>query len=265
MAINVFTCRKKGLLFISALLVVKLAVLFLPAAPASASEVPLGHGLVAHWPFERIDDDKMTPCVVDETQKAEIVRSDRIEGEFSPELREGMLGRAFRSGGHGGQYGYFAVVEHPPQVEESFTVALWAKPLVGQWLTQLIFYKGGSVFHATGFALRLDGVSLSLSLGGRERLISEIPMAQGVWTFLAFSWDGRAWRIYKNGVLAAESEEHPPFIAPGEGVPMNIGGLNVSMNTVYQGLIDEMRIWNRALTEEDISEVMLADITSREN
>lgn len=108
--------------------------------------------------------------------------------------------------------------------------------------------------------MRLDGTRMSLSLGGRELLSSEIAVDQASWCFVAFSWDGRDWRLYQNAQLGAESREHPPYIFPGKGVPMNIGGINVHMNTVYQGMIDEFRIWDRVLPQESIMQVMMNDL-----
>ncbi len=167
----------------------------------------------------------MTVCIIDENQNARIVRSERVEGEFIPRFEKGILGRGFRSGGQFGQFGYFAVIANPVQLGDSFTVAFWTKFLTGQWLARLIYYKKKSVFSNEGFALRLDGTGLSLSPGGRELLSSEVVLARKYWSFIAISWDGSTWRSYQNGLLAAESETHTPFTAPGENAPMNTGVL----------------------------------------
>ncbi len=218
-------------------------------------------GIIAYWKLDEISPGNIIFCSINEHQKGEIIRSERISGEFSPQLQEGMIGKALRCGGSS-QYGYFATVAAPPQINGSFTITFWTKPLGPQWMTQLFYYK--SQWHSdAGIAIELSGTSLRLMLSGNrnQKLNSEIPLMVGHWAFVAASWDGQTWRLYQNGMLVDEDQSGShPFKHPGETVPMNIGGYNKHTNNIYNGLMDEVRIWNRALSEKAIGEVMLDDL-----
>jgi glucose/arabinose dehydrogenase len=80
----------------------------------------------------------------------------------------------------------------------------------------------------------------------------------GVWTHVALTYDGATLKLYVNGVLA-NSQARTGTIQSGTN-PLWIGG-NSPYGEYFQGLIDELRIYNRALTQAEIQ----ADMTTRIN
>ncbi|MBC7286908.1 MAG: LamG domain-containing protein [Armatimonadetes bacterium] len=79
----------------------------------------------------------------------------------------------------------------------------------------------------------------------------EWDVMPGYWTHVAGTYDGQTLRVYTNGVLRAEIE------APGGVAPRKrsaVIGNYVGRKNAYpmDGLIDEVRIYNRALTVEEI-------------
>jgi calcium-activated chloride channel regulator 4 len=72
-----------------------------------------------------------------------------------------------------------------------------------------------------------------------------IPINQ--WTYVAYTWDGAQSRLYVNGNAVASNNEAPPV--GGQG--MLIGAENGSSVT-WRGAMDELRIYNRALAENEI-------------
>jgi hypothetical protein len=73
------------------------------------------------------------------------------------------------------------------------------------------------------------------------------------WTHLASTYDGAMLRLYVNGVEVG-NRALPGSILPSDG-PLRIGG-NSIWGEYFQGRIDEVRIYNRALSTAEIQEDM---------
>jgi len=77
----------------------------------------------------------------------------------------------------------------------------------------------------------------------------------GVWTHLAVTYDGTSIRLYVNGVLRSTTGSAGGGIAASTG-PLRIGGntvFTVPGTEYFAGLIDEVRIYNRALSAAEIT------------
>jgi fibronectin type 3 domain-containing protein len=95
-----------------------------------------------------------------------------------------------------------------------------------------------------------DSPSAHALLGGTEVVArAQNRIAQDSWTHVAATYDGTAVRLYVNGSLAA-SRSAGGSISTSSG-PLRIGG-NVVRGESYRGLIDELRIYRRALTATEI-------------
>ena len=81
------------------------------------------------------------------------------------------------------------------------------------------------------------------------RGVSQIP--SGTWTHIATTYDGVTQRLFINGVEVS-SRPQTGTIAVGTG-NLRIGGNDVWPGEYYQGLIDEVRIYNRALSAAEIT------------
>ena len=69
------------------------------------------------------------------------------------------------------------------------------------------------------------------------------------WTHVALTYDGATMRLYVNGVQAA-SQAQTGAIETNSN-PLRIGG-NVPYGEYFQGRIDEVRVYNRALSQAEI-------------
>jgi len=78
------------------------------------------------------------------------------------------------------------------------------------------------------------------------------------WTHLAFTFDGSTLRLYVNGSLVRTSGINSGSIVTSAGA-LRIGG-NAVFGEYFKGLIDEVRVYNRALTAADIQVDMNAPI-----
>jgi hypothetical protein len=74
-------------------------------------------------------------------------------------------------------------------------------------------------------------------------------VALNAWTHLAVTYDGSSMRFYTNGVLVRTTSNVTPIKA-------STGNLRIGGNSVwgefFSGLIDDVRIYNRALTATEI-------------
>jgi len=76
-------------------------------------------------------------------------------------------------------------------------------------------------------------------------LISSVPVADGAWHRLAFVWDGISRSLYVDDVLVAQDEQDSLVECRGG---LNLGcGADLSLGTFFSGLIDDVRIYNRAV------------------
>ena len=75
------------------------------------------------------------------------------------------------------------------------------------------------------------------------------------WTHVSVSWDGRNVRFYKNGVLSdppMETEYITSMLCNDQNLVI---GMDSVARTFYKGIIDELRIYNRALSDAEIKTV----------
>ena len=80
---------------------------------------------------------------------------------------------------------------------------------------------------------------------------------------VAFTNDGETATIYINGEAAAEGEV--PGTLSANDDPWRIGQDCERENYVFAGIIDEVRLWNRALSAADIADLqgLLTDVEAR--
>jgi hypothetical protein len=97
-----------------------------------------------------------------------------------------------------------------------------------------------------GISRRVGAPSFGLPLIGIN-LFAPSALPIGAWSHLAATYDGTRARIYVNGLLAA-SQPQTGTLSP-SSQPLLIG-------TNWQGIIDEVRVYNRALTLTEIQNDM---------
>jgi len=124
-----------------------------------------------------------------------------------------------------------------------FSVLAWVKG--GSPGQVIISQKAGANWllldPATG-ALMSD-----LKSGGRSGtvLYSDAIIADGTWHRVSFTWDGSTRSLYVDDVLVAEDAQDKLASCTGG---LNIGaGYDMSPDTYWTGLIDDIRIYNRAV------------------
>lgn len=79
------------------------------------------------------------------------------------------------------------------------------------------------------------------------------PLADGVWNYLAATWDGREMRLYLNGMLAGSAKYDGVYTPPGPGGLFRIGYADSGRGSVKMD-VDEVALYTRALSAPEVRE-----------
>jgi hypothetical protein len=207
---------------------------------------PPSPGLVAAYGFEETSG----PAVTDSSgqNNAGTIINDAAR------TAAGKIGRAID---FDGVNDYVSVADaNSLDLTTGMTLEAWVQlDTVSAWRTAIFKEKPSSVVYD------LYATNASASPQGEARFGSAIAqlgappaLTAGVWTHLAVTYDGAALRVYRNGTQAATK-------AATGAIQTSTGALRIGGNLIWgeylDGRIDEVRIYNRALSAGEIS----ADMT----
>jgi hypothetical protein len=135
------------------------------------------------------------------------------------------------------------------------TIALWVN-----WTGDLLPAKPIQkyTYEAGGFVFKMENAETNMwiyDVDAGAHMYRAIPLpVPGEWTHLAATFDGEFQRGYVNGVVSRQ-DGGPDMAWNGPighvAVPLIIGAHS---GDTYTGMIDEVAIYNRALSEEEILE-----------
>ena len=112
---------------------------------------------------------------------------------------------------------------------------------------------GGAAANGYSFFLNTDG-SVEGWISGAQRVTTSTGIvADNTWVHLAWNWDGTNHKLYVNGSLSATASDSTR--PPSNTTNMRIGSWNHSTGREFSGNIDEVAIWNTALTQSAITEL----------
>jgi hypothetical protein len=153
-------------------------------------------------------------------------------------------------------------VPHIPFDNRSFTIAIWVNPtsLTGQ---QIIFSQTQARGTDTSLHLRLCGPGatygpiggLRMGFYGDDLDTPTNIIQNNTWYHLTCSYDyeNRIRRIYVNGVQSAQGTSASPFL--GTTGNTNIGCWD-GTEEWFNGMLDEVRVYKKALTVDEVQIVM---------
>jgi hypothetical protein len=142
------------------------------------------------------------------------------------------------------------------------TVEVWVFPTaVPNNSPQTIIARG---FYVKTWDLRLTNNMPQFWLHGGQGLEGPSAIPLNEWTHLAITYDGLVKRLYVNGAQVASREQLGALLYDA-AVPITIGSDFESNNSGnhFNGRIDEVAFYNRALTAEDILSIYNADFLGK--
>jgi len=141
---------------------------------------------------------------------------------------------------------------------EALTIVAWIQPeFQGDGMgiaSKRIGHQGEDAYNFfTWTGNKLDG-----RIDSSGDFWSNTVLEDGKWYHAAYVFDGKQGQqwMYVNGELDAEGAQAKPQVPERES-SLWIGELNDGRGFVYKGLMDELGIWNRALSQDEIKQTML--------
>jgi len=174
-----------------------------------------------------------------------------VFAEGIPEWVEGIHGKALRFDGAS----EVSIPDHADfHMEDAVSAALWAQPESDQPNYAKLFIKQKSVEYP--YALQYDTSQQIYAMVNASARFNTNPRVRnfpGEWAHLCFTYDGTALILYKDG------EEVGQIAASGKlqqnNLSLSIGG-RLDSDQDYIGVIDDVRLYNRALTQEEVEQIM---------
>ncbi len=174
-----------------------------------------------------------------------------VRQEFEDESEEGVIGAAWKANGHR------QLDEFPSDFlnkHGAFSFTAWIKPeadlvrgtVFGRYSFDVFLEKARN-----GWRLRLMTRSKDNKIGYFGRL-GEIPA--GSWQHIAVTCDGKEWVFYYGGIEVSRQEipaDHVGFIE--DNRPFFIAGDGHHEDRQYRGGLDDLRIYKRALSAEEVA------------
>ena len=225
-------------------------------------EVNSGSSLIAHYEL-----DEGVGCTAADTVNSSESKTGSLEPNCTLSSSDGPIwstadsksGNALEFDGND-DYVDLGVIEtgHPLQLTSGGTLAVWMKPRAGdRW--QRIVDKSTAGSGANGYALIADPLdrSIWLSVKGANYKTGGGVYEFNQWAHIAAVITGATFAIYIDGVqVSGTFHSGNARLPPNSATTMRIGTWNHAAGREFNGFLDDLRIYNRALTVTEIGEVI---------
>jgi hypothetical protein len=169
-----------------------------------------------------------------------------------------------------GKSGYVEVSPNPGlDISGELTVEMWFTNDTPENDVFLFMQSGDMISFTRLYGLYITGGSsqvgfyLSLKNSGVREITAIGDFADGRWRHLAGTFDGQIMTLYIDGAKRASMplERSDEIVA--KDYPIQMGAWR-GMGTFHSGLIDEVRLWRVARTQEEIRATMNSALTGEE-
>jgi hypothetical protein len=224
------------------LVVTNASTLATPTTTPNAGQVSGGSGLVAQWKF----DEGSGTIACDSSGNGNTATL--VNG---PLWTAGIVGNALYFDGVDDNL--VVAASNSLNLSSVFTLAAWVNPASAATDFRSIvtknytYYLYASVAGYCGDGSPLGGFSEATAITACQ----PAPLPANTWTHLAVTYDGSTLTLYRNGVAVVTSN-FSGALSPSTGT-LQIGASQYG--EYFQGLIDEVRIYNRALSVAEIQTI----------
>jgi hypothetical protein len=142
------------------------------------------------------------------------------------------------------------------------TLEAWVQPtaLGSLWRTVILKEQPGNLIYALYAGDGLGRPATDVFTTADKGFSGATALTLSTWVHLAATYDATTQRLFVNGVQVA-TKATTGAIKVSTGV-LRIGGNNSWTNEWFAGLIDEVRVYNKALTAAEIQTDMATPVTS---
>ncbi|MFN5372024.1 MAG: LamG-like jellyroll fold domain-containing protein [Bacteroidia bacterium] len=196
-------------------------------------------GLVGWWPFNGNANDESGNG-----------NNGTVNGATLTEDRFGVANAAYSFDGNGN---YISIADNANLLLENtdFSISSWILPLSES--NGHILYKGFSSGNSSKYIFAMYNQSIGFHVNPPFNiwiLSDSIPL--GTWQLATITKQGNLISFYRNGEIYGEQTLNYP-IPNTSGVAARIGGAEPNGGGGWNGLLDDIGIWNRALTQDEIT------------
>jgi hypothetical protein len=136
----------------------------------------------------------------------------------------------------------------------AITLMAWVYPTITTGVRDIVIKEGNGVDIYNLYQRNGNGrAEMNVLVGGVNRTAEGASLARNTWTHLAGTYDGATVRLFVNGTQVASTAASGP-LSTSTGA-LRIGG-NSLWGEYFRGRLDEVRVYNRALTQAEIQAAM---------
>lgn len=216
-----------------------------------------GRSLTLHLPLAQVENGSTPAAALRAGDKQQLWP---VKGNPSPQPDDSLGGCHFD-----GAKDYVEPADPFGKNRDTFTIMLWASPdgfddgayhgLAGyQAGGDLTTRKPGLWQGPSGGGLHYDSYDNSKTKTRYSDIVNGFFTKAGEWVHVAWVKEGTAYRFYRNGKLFG-TKPAPQQFAFDPKAPYWVG----RVDNFWKGRLAHARVYSRALTDEEIEEVMLAD------
>ncbi|MDE0683780.1 MAG: LamG domain-containing protein [Candidatus Poribacteria bacterium] len=258
MFLFVMNVRKKMALSLVAVLITGLGV----AIPVAARTVVIEDGLIGYWSFDKDTVKGKTVADIWGNQDAEIIGDLQIvAGKFGEAVQLG--------GGAGARVQMTDDIKKAELPTEEMTIELWAwDEQFIEWGGYVVAVQDNGAFEK-GWLLGTRWKAFSFALSSEDAddgdglltyLNAATPSEMNEWYHVVGTYDGREMKIYVNGKLEGTSGVQSGPINYPDRIFFSIGAYkDDNEDFVHKGMLDEVRLYDRALSEKEVLNNMEAE------
>ena len=249
---------QKVVLSLAAVLIAGLGI----GTPVAAQTVVIEDGLIGYWSFNKDTVKGNTVQDIWGDQDAEMIGKIQIV--------QGKFGEAVQlEGGAGSRVQMTDDIKKAKLPTEGMTVELWAwDEQFIEWGGYIVAVQDNGPFEK-GWLLGTRWKQFSFALSSDDAddgdgLLTYLNAANtydaGKWHHVVGTYDGAEMKIYVNGKLENTSDAQSGAINYPDRVFFSIGSYkDDNADFVHKGMLDEVRLYDRALSEKEISNNLNAE------
>src|SRR5580704_1080094 len=217
----------------------------------SPVDAPLDPTLVAWWRMESLDGSGSVLGVVDSTGLSQTIAACNV-GSNCPTIVPGKIGNAAQ---FDGSTTILSAASAPALIDPVFTIGAWFRIGVVNDAGACVMTKGLGSAISNSWAACLDNASVPYFFTCQAAACDSLPATQAItdndWHYIACTWNGTTKNLWLDGVSTAldapagiDFDDDPIYIGADvdNGAPV----------TNLDGLVDEVRVYNRVLSEAEI-------------
>ena len=145
------------------------------------------------------------------------------------------------------------------QLTSGMTLEAWVKPAVSSSAWRDVIYKGNDNYYLEASSDSGGAPAAGGLIGGSYgNVFGTTILPTNTWTYLAVTYDGGTLRLYINGTLSGSQAKTGSITTSTN--PLQIGGDSL-YGQYFNGLIDEIRVYNSPLPATSIQDDMAIPVS----